>query len=79
MTLARRNLSRIGPLYLPRSSHGDVVASPPRRPRRRGAAPLANPPKHGVDAAFVVAEARTRQTRPSFPAVLRHLPPLQSP
>ena len=72
MTAASFYLSR-GPICLARSSHGTgVVVAPRRRPCYRSAAAIAAPPKHGLDAAFVVREARGPQAQPSIPSVQRH-------
>jgi hypothetical protein len=53
---------------LPRPSHRDVVAAPPFRPSSRSAAAIAIPAKRGVDAAFVVHEARSYQAQTSIPS-----------
>jgi hypothetical protein len=70
MTAASFYLSR-GP-FAWRDQATGVVVAPRRRPCCRSAAAIAAPPKHGVDAAFVVREARSPQAQPSIPSVLRH-------
>jgi hypothetical protein len=72
MTTASFFLSGTGPICLARPSHRDVVAAPLRTPYRRSAAAIAASPKHDVDAAFVVHEARSHQAQTSIPSLLRH-------
>jgi hypothetical protein len=54
------------------SSHRDLIVAPLPTPCSRSAAPIAAPPKHGVDVAFAVHEAPQLPSANAHSATLRH-------